>query len=107
MTVANTKDNTMVEQAAFYTARQQIMETGFVPEIEGAKVYKAQPGWECDQLKKDPNILPVHSTLELESAVQDPNCATIFVPKQSALTMEMLDRVTARNAATKTIFWEV
>ena len=88
-------------------ARQQLMAAGSAAYVEGgSEVYAVPQGWECEQLKADPQVTTAISTVAFEAAVKDVDCATIFIPKQAALTLEMVKRVLGRNALSKTIFWE-
>lgn len=95
-----------LEKVASYVARQQVMEGSKLASVGGSNIYLTKAGWECEQIKADPNVTKVISVLQLEAAVQDPNIATIFVPTASALTLDMAERVLARNGLDKTLFWE-
>jgi len=56
-------------------------------------------------LQKEPGVVTAKTPTELESAVQNEDVHTIFVPRY-AFGMLMLERVLARNGLVKTIFWE-
>lgn len=94
------------ELIASRLARQQVIAAGKTLEVGGSEVYKVQAGWECAQIRQDPNVVEVTTVAELEAAVQDPEQATIFVPNDAAVTLEILERVLKRNSLEKTIFWQ-
>ena len=94
------------ERIACRLARQQVMAAGKFLTVAGSDVYQVKAGWECAQLQQDPNVARASTVVEFESAVQDPEQVTVFIPKNATITQETLERVLARNSQDKTVFWE-
>ncbi len=109
MTQASDPKHVAKKELTASMARQQVMADGAnkVAEVVHGDMYRVPAGWECEQLRNDANVTHATSAVTLEAAVQNPACETIFVPRQSALTIEMVKKITDRNSGQHpTIFWE-
>ena len=87
-------------------ARQAAMGSK-LDDIEGSVIYPVTEHWEAEEIGNDKAVVVVSTFFELEAAVKNPEMATIFVPKKSAITMEVLKNVIGRSGLLKTIFWEM
>lgn len=106
MNATKTLNPEFAESTSSRLARQQVIEAGAVVEAGGTKVYKVPAGWECEQIKNDPEVVQATTLRELEDALQNPDQATIFVPKTSALGVEAFETAAARTTLDSTVFWE-
>ena len=87
-------------------ARAQLVEKNFIAEVFGSRIFRVDAGWEAEQLKSESRVAKVTSTTELRNAMEDAKVSTIYIPQQSALTMEMVERVLKQSSQDKLLFWE-
>lgn len=73
--------------------------------IGGSNVFSVASGWPAGQLRAESNVATVSTATELESALQDDQVSTLFVPRDT-FGWSMLERILQRNSLVKTIYWE-
>ncbi len=76
-----------------------------IASIEGSPVFAIPGGWVADILRADPAIVTADTPSAFETAVQDPEVATIFVSRDT-FGWRLMERILTRNSLVKTIFWE-
>lgn len=87
-------------------ARTQMTENNFLGEVFGSNIFRVTAGWEAEQVKSERRVSKVTSTTELRMAMESPDVATIYIPKDAALTMEMVTKVLKQSSLDKTLYWE-
>lgn len=87
-------------------ARTQLTENSFLGEVFGSHIFRVHTGWEAEQVQSERRVSRVTSATELRDAMENPDVATIYIPQQAALTMEMVTRVLEKSSLDKTLYWE-
>lgn len=87
-------------------ARVQLTEESFLGEVFGSRMFRIQPGWEIEQLKRERSVTEVASLMQLRAAMEDTAVQSILIPSQNALTMEAVKRELQQSGQDKTLFWE-
>lgn len=73
----------------------------------GDNVYKVDDDWSADLIKQERDVHVVTTVSELEAVFEDPEVVSVFIPRQSAVTTEVMNSVIKRSGLNKTVFVEV
>ncbi len=73
--------------------------------INDHPVFAVTQGWQKQILCEESGVASVSSPTELETALEDQNIASIYVPDET-FGMKMLTRILERHDTQKPIFWE-
>jgi hypothetical protein len=87
-------------------ARVQLTEDNALGEVFGSRMFRVKAGWEVEQLKSERSVAQVISVMQLREAMEDATIDSIFIPRQSALTMDAAKHVLQQSSQDKTLFWE-
>ena len=96
-----------VKDLATLLAKQSAMRGERKTLSHGSIVYFVEDSWKNAMIEQSQNITIVETMLQLETAVQDTDNVTIFIPHDALITMGGLEKICARNATSKTFFKEV
>lgn len=72
----------------------------------GNVVYRVSAGWETAILANDPAACRADTAVALAECLEDPEFATIMIPRDAVITTALALRICARHAGEKTIFIE-
>jgi len=88
-------------------ARLRVMETmPYETLAHGTKLYLVDKGWESSIIEDDPKVARVTNLRQFESALQDADVKTIYIPNDALVTQSQLETICKRNASTKVIYKE-
>ncbi|GAB5387807.1 MAG: hypothetical protein Alpg2KO_07750 [Alphaproteobacteria bacterium] len=96
----------MAKGLTLEAARQTILSGAMFDLGSGCKGYWAGTDWQAGMLAEDETTAKARTMRELEAALQDPNCADVYIPRKSALTMEMIERAARQYGFGKVVFIE-
>jgi hypothetical protein len=72
-----------------------------------SRLAKLKPAsWQAEVLRQAPDIKTALNAAELRAAMEDAAAAVIFLPRQAAVTAEIIERICAESPFSKMIIWE-
>ncbi len=96
-----------VEDLARMVARHNAMNRSMKVLPHGSRLYEVECGWESFMMESDQEAIQVTSRRGFEDAIRNPDCNLVFVSREAALTLEIIETTCQRYGITKTIFQEV
>jgi hypothetical protein len=96
-----------LRQVGAAVAQQNAMERGARILAHGTRLFTVPAGWESRMIREDKGVPSCETMLELEEAMRDEDVRVIFIPQDALLTDGDIEKISARNGVTKTLFKEV
>ena len=107
MTTVRTHENSAMAEVADLVACREAMAGGALHIGHGSRLFYVPRGWESRRLTGMAGVVQCDTMLSLEAAVRDENTMVIFLPYDAMMSQGDIEKICRRNAAVKTIFWEV
>jgi hypothetical protein len=98
-------DKDGMEALLGYIARQRTLDRPLALDMDYG-IYSVAADWTADVLSADPGIPVARDLAALEQALEDPDSAIIFVPRDCGLSRRDIERAASMAGLKKAIFLE-
>lgn len=95
-----------LNDVAVAVAQKNAMGRGGRTLQHGTRLFPVASGWESKVIAADQGVAVADTLLVLEAAFKNPDVKVIFVPHDALMTDGDIEKICARNGATRTIFRE-